>query len=291
MRMLSLSSLLLVSGILGLAQDSQDLVDKAPAPVEQALRARIDQYYHAFMAGKYKDAYVLVAEDSQDAFLEADKQQYKACETVRIRYSENFTKAVVVESCNSEWKWHGIVTPTTFPTTSNWELSDGKWFWHYVKPTQIASPFSPTGFIAAPATDATPKKDAPPIPADMNGAAKNILAMVTVDKQSVHLLRDQTSQDVIHVRNGMPGQISLKLETAANNPGLKVTVGKSQLQAHEETTILFEWRPDDLPPSCPTCPRRVPNTRAQLQVLPTGQAFPINIAFDGTPAAPPPANH
>ena len=127
MRTLVLFSIGLVSGKLVLAQESSDMVDKAPPAVEAALRARIDQYYHAFMAGKYKEAYLLVADDSQDAFLETDKQPYKACETLKIRYSEDFTKAVAVESCRSEWKWHGIVTPTTFPITSNWVVVDGQW--------------------------------------------------------------------------------------------------------------------------------------------------------------------
>src|SRR5580704_18066520 len=91
---IGLVSGVLVSGMLALAQDSADMVDKAPPPVEAALRARIDQYYHAFMAGKYKEAYLLVADDSQDAFLETDKQPYKSCDTLKIRYSEDFTKAV-----------------------------------------------------------------------------------------------------------------------------------------------------------------------------------------------------
>src|SRR5271169_3408696 len=149
MRTLALTSILLLSGILGLAQNSEQL-DKAPPEVEEALRARVDEYYHAFMEGKFKKAYLLVAEDSADAFLEADKQQYKACETIKIRYSDNFTKATVVESCKGEWKWHGTVTPTTFPVTSSWKIEDGKWCWSYVKPTQVPSPFSPTGFVPIP---------------------------------------------------------------------------------------------------------------------------------------------
>src|ERR1700722_5652370 len=161
-------SLLPVSCMLALAQDSADMVDKAPPPVEAALRARIDQYYHAFMAGKDKEAYLLVTDDSQDAFLETDKQQYKACETLKIRYSADFTKAVAVESCKSEWKWHGIVTPTTFPITSNWVVVDGQWYWHYVKATQAHFPFSPTGFVPVPG-EIPEKKDGagPAIPPDL----------------------------------------------------------------------------------------------------------------------------
>ncbi len=289
MRTLSFATLLLVSGMLGRAQDSQDLVDKAPAPVEEALRARVDQYYRAFMTGKYKEAFLLVADDSQNAFLEADKQQYKNCETLRIRYTRDFMNAVVVESCNSEWKWHGLVSPTNFATTSNWEVVDGQWYWHYVKPTQVASPFSPTGFIQLPQAEAERPKDAqaPAVPKDMKGLAKNILAMVTVDKQAVHLRQDQASRDVIRVRNGMPGMITLKLEDPGM-PGLKITLGKDQLQAHEEAIILFEWSPDN-PAQCPDCATKIrPSSKISLQVLPTSQVFPIGIVFERDPNALPP---
>jgi hypothetical protein len=280
---LSLSSLLLLSGLSGFAQDSKDLVDKAPPAVEQALRARVDQYYQAFVAGKFKQAYLLVADDAQDAFLEADKQQYKSCETLRIRYWENFTKAVVVESCNSEWKWHGIVTPTTFPTTSNWKVVDGQWYWFYVKPTQVQSPFSPNGVVQLPSTDpaaATAKKDAPAIPSDMKGAAEGILALVSVDRQIVHLRQDQSSKDVIHVRNGMPGVVTLKVEEP-NMPGLKVTLAKAQLQAREETTMVFEWLPDDPARQCADCAKQAHNATVMLRVVQTGKIVPVIVAFDG----------
>jgi hypothetical protein len=289
MRTLALSSLLLVSGILGLAQDSTELLDKAPPPVDEALRARIDQYYHAFVAGKFKDAYLLVADDSQDAFLKADKDQYKACETIKIRYSDNFTKAIVVENCKGEWKWHGTVTPTSFPLTTNWEVADGKWYWRYVRPTMVASPFSPTGFVPVP-PEATAKNDSG-MPANIVGAAEGILSKIGVDKRTVHLRSSETSQDVVHVRNDMPGTVTLKMEDF-NIAGLKITVGKTQLQAHEETTILFEWRLDDPAILCPDCAKRSTGTTTlHLHISPTGQAFPIDVVFDrnqqpGNPVPP-----
>jgi hypothetical protein len=285
MRTLSFASLLLVSGMLGLAQDPSELVDKAPPSVDEALRARIDKYYNAFTAGKYKDAYPLVDDASQDGFLESDKQQYKGCETLKIRYSDNFTKAAVVENCKTEWRWHGMVTPTTASISSNWVLTDGQWYWHYVKPTQMAFPFSPTGYVPIPQEDPDPasKRAAPAIPTDLKAIAKNILTNVSVDKQTVRLRVDQSSQDVVHVRNSMPGAVTLKLDDLSM-PGLKITVGKTQVPAHEETTIVFEWRLDDPAVLCPDCAKKTTGTSmVQLHVAPTSQVFPINILFDHGP--------
>jgi hypothetical protein len=281
MKTLALSAFLLVSGILALAQESTELLDKAPPPIDEALRARVNQYYHAFMAGKFKEAYLLVADDSQDAFLQAEKDQYKACDTIKIRYSDNFSKAVVVENCKGEWKWHGSVIPTSFPLTSNWEVVDGQWYWHYVKPTTVATPFSPTGFVPAPA-ETTAKNDSG-LPANLVAAAQGILSKVGVDKRTVRLRTYETSQDMVHVRNDMPGTVTLKMDDS-NMAGLKITVGQTQLKAHEETTVLFEWRLDDPAILCPDCAKKTTgSTTVQLHISPTGQAFPISVVFDRTP--------
>jgi hypothetical protein len=281
MRTLALSSLLLLSGLLGLAQDSTELVDKAPPPIEEALRARVAQYYQAFVAGKYKDAYLLVADDSQDAFLEADKEQYRGAETIKIQYSDNFTKAIVVENCKVEWKWHGMITPTTFPITSNWKIVDGKWFWYYVRPTKAAFPFSPTGFIAVPPAGAadTRKDSTTLMPGDLKGTVQGILAQVSLDKQTVHLDPNESSHDVIRVRNSMPGVIKLQVDQLAV-AGLKITLGKTELAAKEETTVLFEYRLDDPGIACVDCAKKLRGTSTvALRVQPTGQVFSIAIAF------------
>jgi hypothetical protein len=70
-------SLVLLSCFAALGQDSSELFDKAPPPIDEALRARVDKFYGAFIAGKFKEAYLLVADDSQDKFFELSKDQYK----------------------------------------------------------------------------------------------------------------------------------------------------------------------------------------------------------------------
>jgi hypothetical protein len=277
MRTFALSSLLLVSGLLGLAQDS---TDKAPPAVEEALRARVDQYYHAFMAGKFKDAYLLVADDSQDAFMAAGKEQFKACETIKIGFSDNFTKATVVESCKGEWKWHGTSTPTTFPITSTWKIVDGQWFWFHVKATETPFPFSPSGFVPVPQADsAAGKNSAAVMPGDFNVAAQGILARVSLDKQSVHLPTDESSQDVIHIHNAMPGVIKLQVDQLAVH-GLTIALGKTELAANQDTTLTFQYRLDDPEIACLDCAKKLRGTSTvALRVMPTGQTFSISIVF------------
>jgi hypothetical protein len=284
MRTLIFSSVLLLSGFAAFGQNSSELVDKAPPEIDGALRARVDKFYGAFMAGKFKDAYSLVADDSQDKFFELGKDQYKGCEVVKTRYSDNFTKAVVMTNCKSEWRWQGVITPVTLPLMSNWEIVDGQWYWHYVKPTTVASPFAPNGFVPVP-SDGKPG-DAAVVPKDIAGKAQAILSSVSVDKRVVHLHSYETSQDVVHVRNDMPGSIGLKLDRL-DMPGLKITLGKTLLGQHEETTILFEWRLDDPEILCVDCAKRMKtNPTVQLHIVPTTQTFPINIILENASSSP-----
>lgn len=273
----------LIACVLAPGQDNPDLFEKAPAPIDDALRARVNQFYSAYTSGKFREAYPLVAEDSQDAFLAASKDIMKSCEILRIKYSDNFTSADVVEGCKGEWVYHGVKTPTSFPLTSHWKIIDGQWFWYYVKPSMVPSPFSPTGFIAVP-TDTPTAADAaaksrPAIPANPMEAARGILSKVRVDKTTVKLRGYETSKDELHVINEMPGEISLSIDPIPF-PGLKITPGKTRLQANEQTTVVFEYRLDDASIECGECAKRVKSTlTAQFRIQPTGQLFPISITF------------
>jgi len=279
MRIAFSSLLLLFSAFAASGQDTV-LVDKAPAAVDEALRARVNKFYDAFVAGKYKEAYLMVADDSQDKFFELSKDQYKGCEIIKINYTENFTKATVVTSCKRDWRFHGSTTLMTFPLTSTWQVVDGQWVWHFVKPSMVATPFSPTGFIPVNPDGTAPS--AALVPPDISGAARGILSKVGIDKSSVELLSNQHSTAVVHLRNDMPGEVSAKIDQPAI-PGLTVNLGQTKLQANEQTTILFEWNPG---PSAPTI-----NTRQTVQVRidPTGQVFPISLVIDSESKNPAPS--
>jgi hypothetical protein len=271
MRKIAFSSFLLFSAWAAFGQQAPALSDQAPPATDQALRARVDKFYAAFVSGKYKEAYLMVADDSQDKFFELSKDQYKGCEIIRINYTENFTQATVVTSCKRDWRFHGSVTPITFPLTSTWEVLDGQWYWHFVKPTMMATPFSATGFVPVPPDAAA--SNAGPLPQDIAGAAKSILSKIGIDKSSVRLLSNQRSQEVVHLRNDMPGEVLVKVDPP-NIPGLTISVGQPKLQANEQTTILFEWNPT--PPITPVAIRQT----VQVRIDPTAQVFPINLVIE-----------
>jgi hypothetical protein len=276
----------LIAGALAVGQDNSNLFDKAPPPIDEALRARVAQFYGAYTSGKFRDAYSLVAEDSQDAFFAAAKEVFKSCEALRIKYSDDFTKADVLEACKGEWNYHGIKTPTSFPLTSHWKIVDGQWYWYYVKPTSVPSPFSPTGFASMDPSSAADgaAKTIPALPNPME-AARNILSQVKVDKTAITLHGYETSKDELQVTNEMSGQIDLSIDPIAF-PGLKITPGKTELQSNEKTTIVFEYRLDDATIECGECAKRVRSTvTTKLHIAPSNQVFPITITFGAPPEA------
>src|SRR5581483_11442788 len=208
----------------------------------------------------------------------AAKGDLKGCEIVRINYSENFTKATVVESCQTELGFQGHVFQTKMPFTSNWKVMDGQWWWYYLKPTSVPNPFSPTGFI--PYTESDPKGATATksmLPADPKTLAQGILGKLKLDKPTIELHPGEKPRDELHVRNEMPGAVTLRIDPVTQT-GLKITVSKSELQANEEATIVFEYHVDESASLCAACANHVRATVvAQLHVDPTGQVFPIPV--------------
>ncbi len=146
----------------------------------------------------------------------------------------------------------------------------------------VPSPFSPTGFVSVPPDSKT--DTAGLVPKNLAGTAQGILAQVTVDKASALLRSYETSEDTVRVRNGMPGPISLRLDKP-DLPGLKITLGKTDLQAHEETTIVFEWRLDDPAIQCLDCAKRMTvHPIVRLHIEPTRKVLPIGVVFQNVPS-------
>jgi hypothetical protein len=257
------------------AQDA-DVFTKAPPEVDEALRARVTTFYQAHITGKFRDAFQMVADDAQDAFIAASKDTYKGCEISKINYSEDFTKATVVTACKGEFRWRTERMPATMPLSTNWKLVDGQWYWYVVKRDKVVTPFG----ISSPGPDTVDSaKSLPPIPADPVAAARDILSKVSVDKTEIQLKGYETSQDEIHITNNMPGPIRVTVNSPGST-GLSIKLDKSELAAGEKATVLFAYSVQDAKAICHDCFKPVKAaTTADIQIEPTGQAFHVNVQF------------
>src|ERR1700679_330037 len=75
------------------AQNPADPLHRAPSDVDQALRARITEFFHYHVTGEHRKAEELVAEDTKDYFYDGNKPRYLSFEIGKIEYSDGYTKA------------------------------------------------------------------------------------------------------------------------------------------------------------------------------------------------------
>ena len=256
------------------------LAQNAPSDVDAALRARVDRFFQAHVSGKFRDAIPVVADESADWFIGSGKESYKSCQTTKVEYSENFTKALVTETCQGEYRVHGHRMPVSLPIPSHWKIVDGQWFWYYIKETEVRTPFgiariTPDNDPDAAAHDASK----PIIPANPLMLARDILQSIKIDKTEIKLESRKANEDTLEVTNGMPGSISISVDNLGQ-AGLTVKLDKSELKAGEKARVVFRYDPEDPLVQCGDCAKHVSGTvTAQIRVQPTGQVFPINIVI------------
>jgi hypothetical protein len=103
------STLLILSAVAALAQTPEPA---APPEVEQALRARVTQFYELQKEGKFRQTEQYVAEDTKDLYYAMAKTGCISFELGKISYSDDFTKATVIVRCERELRQPVIGTMT-----------------------------------------------------------------------------------------------------------------------------------------------------------------------------------
>ena len=254
-----------------------DLFDKAPPQGDDALRARLNIFYAAHVSGKFREAFKVVADDAQDDFLAASKDQYGACAISKINYSENFTKATATTACKGEYRWHGSHMPVTIPLLSTWKVVDGQWYWYHIKATQVETPWGISR--ETPENSGGPAK-MPSIPADPQAAARDILSKVAIDKNLVELKGYETSKGEVHITNNMPGGVSITVDRLPY-PGLTAKIDKPDLGQGGKATIVFAYDPNDPSILCGSCTSKaaLPTLTANVRVMPIAQVYPVTLTF------------
>ena len=144
---------LLATLFAGLACGQSDLFDKAPPGVDEALRARVSQFYQLWVDGKFREVEKFVADDSQEAYYQMAKSRYEGCKILRIRYEEEFTRAVVTVECKGKWNIQGTEVNTGMALAYMWKFEKDEWRWTVKRPKQVDTPFGSMGAGTGPAKD------------------------------------------------------------------------------------------------------------------------------------------
>jgi hypothetical protein len=249
-------------------QDAVALFEKAPPEIDGALRARVTKFYQLHVEGKFRAADEFVAEDSKDAFFDADKPHCRAFDIMKISYAGDFSRATVVIACDTDFMMPmaGPI-PVKMPVSSRWKTVDGEWMW-YVEPVSKKGAPAPAGNSAPPA--------AAPLaftPVDL----ATVSELVKTDRQQVNFDPAKAGAESVVVTNGLPGGVTLALQPTRLD-GFELKLDRTSLEQGQSATLSILYKPS---------PDRKPSAAVvTLVVSPIMKEIPIQIRFVAPSLAP-----
>lgn len=260
-------SRLLVAGAIGvclLAQGSEEVFEAAPPDVDQALRANVTKFFQAHVDGKFRLAEQVVAEDSKDAFYNMEKTRYEGFDIIKIRFSDNFTKATVVTTLAMEWRNPRVgVMKVKPPLTSLWKVENGEWRWYVEPKKDWETPFGKM----APGPDSG---KAPIVPSFRGVSPNSVTGGVKVNQKTLRLKGYEESTATLTATNTMPGSVSIAVQPPPVE-GLSVAVDRTTLAKGQTATITLTYKPVDR--------NYKPAGRLIVNVQPTGQSLGVAVEF------------
>src|SRR5262245_52122822 len=217
-----------LSAVALFAQNPADLFNRPPAAVDQALRARIHEFYEFHVKQQFRQAETLVAKDTQEFFYTKNKPQYLSFEIQRIEYFDNFTRAKATMVTEQYVMMPGFANkPMKIPSPSTWKIEDGKWVWYVDQDSLRESPFGRmTAGPAAPGAAA----GLPAIPA----SPEFIFRQVKADKDMVVLKPGESAE--VKFTNAANGQMTLRLADILT--GIDASIDEPQLKPGGGSAVL-----------------------------------------------------
>jgi len=214
----------------GVAQPNEPFKPRPPAGVDEALRARAQEFFDLHIQGKFRKAEELVAEDTKEFFYSGNKPRYLSCEFIRIDYSDNFTKANVLMDCEQYVMMPGFAnSPMKIPTPSAWKLENGKWCWYVDQDALRNTPWGRMEPGPFPAKGGAAPHPLPIIPTSPDFVYKQ----VRLDKDAVRLKAGESAE--VTISNGAPGPMTLSLQTTV--PGVHAKMEPSTVAAGGKAVI------------------------------------------------------
>jgi hypothetical protein len=274
--------------LLPLIAFAQPQSPQPPPETDQALRARVTEFFQDFVDGKFRDAMNLVAEDTQDEYLSSAKTPMKEFKIRDVKYSgDDFSKADVTLEVKRLWLLPvAALGPggmdknqlvVDVPMTTTWKIEKGKWVWtHEVKPDTWLTPMGPSNVaLVKPNADGTVSGVPHGITQEtVAAAAQKILQQTGPDKSEIVLAADKPSTEKVTFHNGAQGVIHLDL-FATQLPGFTAKLGKTDLNFGEDAVIQISYAPGAEP---------VQNLHpiVRLNVTPFNQAYDLKVSIGNT---------
>jgi hypothetical protein len=243
--------------------------NRPPAGVDEALRARVLEFYKLEMAGRFRQAEGLICEDSKDRYYDAEKRRWSSVEIVQTSYEADFTKARATAALGTVLGTMSGPMAVKAPITSLWRLEKGLWC-RYIPDVSQEGVATPFGVM----------KPAPDTGAPANPFAGAMGAIPTNEKQleaMVKLSRHQVSipasggSETVEIFNGMPGNVEIKV-TCPGVIGLECELAPKEVPKDGKASLVLKFtaHPDKFRP---------PMADVRLLVEPIGVAKTVRVQF------------
>lgn len=249
-----------------------------PPEVDQALRARVNEFYGYHVSGDFDKAWPMVADDTKKEYFGAQKIKYDSFKIDSIKYLDDFTKAEVTLTV-SETKRLGVQFPATvftYQSKTSWKIENGKWCW-YNDPNQAGTAnVMPFGASDPKAIEEAKKRSAtaPAITEErLQQMAKGILGQSGLDKAQLKLSGTKASSDQAVFKNGQGGWIKIGLMQEDLPAGMKAALDKNDVGPADQATLKVSYTPTGTakPPASVTL---------KLVMEPFSRVFPVMVIFD-----------
>jgi hypothetical protein len=240
-------------------------LDKPPQDIDDALRARIKQFYDYHVSRKYRQCEQLIAEESKDDFYVLTKPQLESYRIGNIEYSDHFTKAkaVIVGMVPFLMPMAGpkIIEQ---PFASFWKSEDGVWLWYYNKSATQDTPFGKAKPNATALGEAGSLDQAPKVNIEALQSA------LKIDRTRIELAggKPQTAK----VTNTLPGSASLTVACPLgplSDRGVTATFDKKDLKSNESAILTLTADPGKYSGALPL----------QIIVAPTNQVLDLTVTI------------
>jgi hypothetical protein len=194
---------------------------------EQALRARVNEFYSLLQANNWSQAEKYITQDSLEVFRNLPKTPFLGFQIDSIKLSPDGQSAQVIVRVQVMTAY--APTPVPFPRTSNWRLIGGVWqaVASEIKGSRLQSEFSfpPIGQSAA---------RRPPQSAKLKFESTEVIVdpIHVGEVREVRFRLKNLSNQVVKVGDVNTGSESLRLKS-----------GKKEYRPGESGTLVFEWDP------------------------------------------------
>lgn len=229
-----------------------------PRNVEQALRARVNEFYGLIIQHKARAAEALVARDTKDFYYDSQKPDMDSYVIDKISWGPDFKTAEVTIMSKMHMMFPGAgpqTVPMKFPST--WKIDNGKWCWYVDRSRLVNSPFGKLQSNAGTADTASVK---PVVTPEMLKAA--------VRPDGYQIVVDLSGERVTSLKftNSLPGPVTLH---APEGTGLKIKIAEPNIEGGKSTVVTFTFDPANGSRPSPVT----------FTVAPTGQQIPIQVIY------------